>query len=487
MKRLYSVSAFVLFTFILSAQSLPEGFNCSTIIVGKEASATGNVLIGHNEDDGGMQVVNFYKISPDDVEAGEAVMKNGAVIDLPGQTYGHIWLEMPGQDFADSFLNENGVLVTSNSCPSKERYGEITDGGIGYNLRKIIAERAESARHGVELAGDLVSRLGYNASGRTYTIADTKEAWMLSVVRGKHWVAMRVPDNHVVYLPNYYIIKQIDFNDSDNYLYSGGLKEYAVTRNWYKEEDGEFNFREAYGNERSAESMSNIGRMWIGVNKMSPSEYDIQDSFPDSFIPDEPVTVSHIMNILQNHYEGTHLDDSEKYTVHNPHQNKTMNICAGHQQMSFVAELRNNMPVEIGCRMWIAPRRGCVHAYMPVYYGVSDFPAGYKYYKNNDEVYENHFRVPEDMYNENNGKAWWSFISVTSFVDDDYGLRIAERKEFKNKLQQEYFEEAAKFDARLSEMWKRNHDEALEAVTEFNNMIFEKALQSNKEYMQENK
>ena len=45
-------------------------------------------------------------------------------------------MEMPGQDFADSYMNENGVLVTSNSCPSKEQFGEITDGGIGYELRR---------------------------------------------------------------------------------------------------------------------------------------------------------------------------------------------------------------------------------------------------------------------------------------------------------------------------------------------------------------
>ncbi|MDZ7738516.1 MAG: C69 family dipeptidase [Bacteroidales bacterium] len=487
MKRLYSVSVFLLFTYILSAQSLPEGFNCSTIIVGKKASATGSVLIGHNEDDGGKQVVNLYKIYEDAPKSDKMVLKNGAVIDQTQKTYGYLWLEMPDQDFADSFLNENGVLVTSNSCPSRERYGEITDGGIGYNLRKLIAERAESARHGVELAGRLISELGYNASGRTYTIADTEEAWMLSVVRGKHWLAMRIPDNHVVYLPNFYIIEEIDFDDSDNYLYSDGLKEYAVTRNWHKEENGEFNFREAYGNERSAESISNIGRMWIGVNKMSPTEYDIEDRFPDSFVPDKPVAIDDIMNILQNHYEGTHLDDSEKYTQHNPHENKTMNICAGHQQMSFVAELRDDMPVEIGCRMWIAPRRGCVHAYMPVYYGISDFPSDYKYYDDNEKVYKNHFMVPDDMYNENNGKAWWSFISVTSFVDDDYGLRIDRRKEFKNKLQQEYFEETEKFDKGLMKLWNRNRDEALKAVTDFNNMIFDRALRSNAEYMQGNK
>ena len=194
MKRICYVLIFLFLTSVAVGQYITGEFSCSTIIVGKDASATGNVLVGHNEDDGGMQVVNLYKIYSDDNPGETIVLKNGAVIDQARNTLGYIWLEMPGQDFADSFLNENGVLITSNSCSSIERQGEIVDGGIGYNLRKIVAERAQSARNGVEIAGEIISKVGYDASGRTYTIADTEEAWMLSVVRGKHWAAMRIPD-----------------------------------------------------------------------------------------------------------------------------------------------------------------------------------------------------------------------------------------------------------------------------------------------------
>ena len=483
MRRAYSILILSLFVTALAGQSLPEGFNCSTVIVGKDASATGKVLIGHNEDDGGMQVVNFHKIIAGDEPPAPVELKNGAVVAAAEENYDYVWLEMPGQDFADSFLNENGVLVTSNSCPSRERYGEISDGGIGYNLRKLVAERAASARHGVSIAGQLVSELGYNASGRTYTIADSREAWMFSAVRGKHWVAMRIPDEQVVYLPNYYIIRDIDFNDPENYLYSAGLKQYALLRNWY-EQGTEFSFRDAYGNERSAESMSNIGRMWTGVNKLSGRDYDVEDQFPESFVPAAPVNIEDIMVVLQNHYEGTPLDDSKKYTLHSPHENKIMNICAGHQQMSFVAELRDDMPVEIGCRMWIAPRRGCVHAYMPVYYGTDDFPSGYKYYQDNDLVYKNHFNVPDEMYDKDNGLAWWSFTGLTDYIDAAYGERIDKRKEHKNKLQEEYFKAAAEFDAEVIKTWEKDRSQALKDISEFTRMILQKAEKDNLQYME---
>lgn len=482
--RKLSILALLLFICSFTfAQVTTENFDCSTVIVGKDASATGHVMIGHNEDDGGEQVVNFYKMTGSRNNAGKLVLKNGAVIDQPGELYGYIWMEMPGQDFADSFLNENGVLVTSNSCPSKERYGEIVDGGIGYNLRKIIAERAESARHGVELAGELISSIGYSASGRTYTIADPGEAWMLSVVRGKHWVAMRVPDNEVVYLPNYYIIKDIDFDDPGRFMYSGGLKEYAITRGWYDASDGEFNFREVYGNTRSAASMSNIGRMWVGVNELSGSDYDIEADFPVSFIPPEPVAMEDVIAVLDNHYEGTELDDSDHYRNHNPHKNKAMSICAGHQQMSFVAELRHDMPVETGCRLWIAPRRGCVNAYFPVYYGIKDFPERWRYFSDNSLVYDSHFNTPEGMYDRNNGKVWWEFVKVTEFIDDDYAGRIEERREFRDELQQYLFKKTAEFDAGLPAAGAdAGKKDAGEVLSDFSRDILSDYLEKNRKY-----
>ncbi|HCC69721.1 MAG TPA: hypothetical protein DEQ09_00995 [Bacteroidales bacterium] len=415
---------------------------------------------------------------------GKIKLKKGAEITQADTTFGYIWLEMPGQDFADSFLNDNGVLITSNSCPSREQSGDIVQGGIGYDLRKIVAERAKSARDAVTIAGKLLTDLGYNASGRTYTIADIKEAWMLSVVKGKHWVAMRIPDEHVVYLPNYYIIEEIDFNDKENYLCSPELEEYAIKMNWYDPSTGRFSFREAYGNERSAKSKGNIGRMWVGVNMLSAIEYDMNDSFPVSFVPEKPVTIEKLISILGNHYEGTSLDDSKNYTEHNPHKNKIMNICARHQQLSFVAELRDGQEIETGCRLWLAPRRGCVHAYMPVYYGTKDFPPGYKYYSDNKKVFEMHFQVPDDMYDKNNGKAWWTFYSVTDYIDQDYISRIEDRKNYKDLLQKELFEITAEFDKNIHEKWVKNSSIAADEITVFTGMILEMVLKRNMIYLE---
>ena len=94
--------------------------NCSTIIVGKNASATGKVLMAHNEDDMNCLVQTHVvprKTHPD----GETIVyKDGpAVIPQVKETCKYTWSEFRspnGESFADGFANEHGVVVVSNGC-----------------------------------------------------------------------------------------------------------------------------------------------------------------------------------------------------------------------------------------------------------------------------------------------------------------------------------------------------------------------------------
>src|SRR5690606_23076310 len=105
--------------------------------VGKDASADGCVLVGHNEDDYPPQVVNHYKVPRQMHGPGATVaLRNGAVLEQVEQTWAYLWSEMPGMLFSDTCVNEWGVTVTSDGCPSREDRPEITDGGIGWMLRR---------------------------------------------------------------------------------------------------------------------------------------------------------------------------------------------------------------------------------------------------------------------------------------------------------------------------------------------------------------
>lgn len=132
---------------------------CFSIVVGKNASTDGCVIVAHNEDDTAPQIVNHHKVPRHNYPPGSKVtLRNGGSLEQVQQTWAYLWSEIPGLSFSDSYVNEWGVTVASDNCPSREDRPELTEGGIGYMLRRLVAERAKTAREGVLLAGELVAK-----------------------------------------------------------------------------------------------------------------------------------------------------------------------------------------------------------------------------------------------------------------------------------------------------------------------------------------
>lgn len=283
--------------------------NCFGIIAGKNVTEDGSVMMAHNEDDGGEQMLNIYN-----VPASESNVN-------------YLWFEFPGMEVSDSFINEYGVCIASDGCPSREDRKDFTDGGILYGVRLAVAKKARSAREAVEIIGELVGKYGYSGSGRTYVIADPDEGWLCSVVQGRHWVAQRVPDDMVVTIPNYYVIGEIDLSDTVNFAGSPDIVEYAVSRGWYDPaKDGKFNFRLAYSTEKSLKSDHNSGRHTRVQNLLFGSAVMGRDvKFARK--PLEPVTIEKLMEAL---------------SLPEVSNNTTI--------LSSVFHLRN----------WLEPKRGCV-------------------------------------------------------------------------------------------------------------------------------
>ncbi len=101
-------------------------------------------------------------------------------------------------------------------------------------IRRLIAERAVSARDGVNLAIDLVKKYGYFQEGRTYTIADANEAWQLVLLRGSRYAARKVQDDEIAFLANAINITNIDLKDTANVIASPDLIENAIKKGTYK-------------------------------------------------------------------------------------------------------------------------------------------------------------------------------------------------------------------------------------------------------------
>jgi dipeptidase len=480
-RSIFTVFAIVLLSFagifIANAQTFEEeNYNCFTIIVGKDATVDGSVMFAHNEDDWGERLVNWYHVpaqkntKPDSVQ-----LKNGGYLKAAKETWKYLWLEMPEMEFSDSYMNEWGVTIASDACQSREDKADLTDGGIGYWLRRAMAERGRTAKEAVKIGGMLVEQFGYSSSGRTYCVADPNEAWMMSVVKGKHWVAQRIPDDHMAIIPNYYTISTVNLNDTVNFLGSENLIDYAIERGWFSAEaPGDFSFREAYSDQGNLKSLGNTARHWVTINAFSRDHYELEDEFPFSFIPKKPVKLENIFTALRNHYEGTDLDKTNNYELGHPHDQSAMSVCSSTNQYGFVAQLRNAMPVEIGVVLWLAPRRPCTQAFVPWYQGMNSIPEAYS---NNDykTALKNHWKPIENVSKFAPDHQFPEYTAFGQKVDKNYSKLISDVQMQIKTLETELLKSQVMIEAEALKVYKSSPEQANELLTKYTLLQIQKA------------
>jgi len=467
MNSLKSIIIHLLLVYFLSVSiTFGQDFNCFSILTGKDASADGSVLFAHNEDDWGDRIVNIYKV-PVSEELQFMINSGDAIHMVPsGEMWSYLWLEMPEMEFSDSYMNQWGVTISSDACPSREDNPDLTDGGIGYMLRMNMARRARSAREAVRIGGELIETYGYTSSGRTYCIADPNEAWMLAVVHGKQWVAQRVPDDHVAVIPNYYTISSVNLEDTINFYGSENLVVYAMERGWFNPEtDGEFSFRKVYGTPESLANMVNIVRHWSALQLLSDRPYEIHEEFPFSYAPERKVELRDLFRILRNHNEGSQYDYSKNYTLGHPHGfEKT--ICAETTQYGFVAQLRSHLPHETGLVIWLAPFRPCVHPFVPVYFGVTEMPEGF-YTGDHNTAMETHFEQIGDVFEFAAENNFLEFVKHAREVDMDYVNRIGKISEEIESFENELLSNQESFERKTAALIRENNEKAAKTINEY--------------------
>lgn len=392
--------------------------NCSTILVGKKASKTGKVLLAHNEDDM-KNIVQMHLVPRVKHKKGETISfpDGSAVIPEVPETYSYYWAECRedgGAVFADGFVNEFGVAVVTNSMVSSKVPSDGKfNGGIGYGMRRLIAERARTAREGVEVVAGLMKEYGYYSS-RCYQIADANEAWSVQLTKGNQFAARRVGDDEVYYVPNWYTIHEIDFSDTKhkNYYWSDDLVQYAIDNGWYtpKTEDySDFDFTAAYQGENS-DAPSNRLRSDLAWSHLLDGKPAPFRTF--SLKATKKYGVEDLKAILRLHYHG-HEEDLKKDPAVSPHR---YGICRDTTVHSMVVEF--NAVTELTC-MWMAYPRPCAAPFVPWYLGSTRAPKGYSW-MDWKTAQASHFAVGADEFRYHGGRAISSFKLLQNLMEFNY-------------------------------------------------------------------
>lgn len=461
------------------------GENCFAIIAGKNTTVDGSVLFAHNEDDSGEQMLNVYiaKAGTQPAMTDGGLKIPASIVNAKRKNVKFFWLEFPGMSVADAAMNQYGVCIASDGCNSREDQEDLTDGGILYDVRMDVAKYATSARDAVKIIGEAVEQYGYAGSGRTYSVADPNEGWIVAVVKGRHWVAQRVPDDKVMAIPNYYTITRVDLDDTENFMGSPDIIDYAIKRGWFDPHSRqEFNFRLAYSDPKKLDAKGNTLRHKAVIEYITQGNYSYDPfSVEPMFTPAKKISVQDMINMLSIHsplekekvIEGApekpargHLDPRHRGLV-----------CTDVTIVSTIFQLRSWMPRETGCILWMCPGRPCAELYVPWYLGMTKVPEGWSRFDDWQEAEQHHFSDKTDMQKNYPEHPYWFFTQRWNELNQNY-IYLEDKLATRNRsLQERLYSKVRDMDSTLpKKLKKKNRKKTEEALNQFTEELYKEII-----------
>ena len=343
MKRTLFLSAAL--CLLLPAQSLAQDneepqwgtrypMSCTSIMVGKKASADGSVMTSHTCDSWyrtWMQVVPARDYERDTVTAiydgrmhtqsaqDSTKMYRKGVIPQVRHTYRYL-------DTAYPCLNEKQLAIGETTISGRDTLQNKKGMFMIEELERIALERCATAREAIRLMGDLVKRYGYGDSGECLTIADKNEVWIFEVFgegpkkTGGVWAAVRIPDDEIAVSANISRISRLDLADTDRYMASDNVFDVAKKLKLWDGKE-EFCFWKVYsGGNYFGEKKNYSVREWYIMDQLAPSLHlcDTVAELPLSVRPDQKVSAEQVMRLLGSYYEGTPKNLSGRHKLPNP-------------------------------------------------------------------------------------------------------------------------------------------------------------------------
>ena len=168
--------------------------NCMTVVVGKHASKTGFVMVAHNEDDYLHARIRHFFVPAKDWEEGALLPAEEGYTRIPQirHTYAYWWCQVRGPEgglsTSDSFANENGVVIVSDSsCGSREDEEEIKSiedlkgkktANSPNSTYASVAEKAGAEVTYVDTLGETMALLEEGRVNATLNDKDSAESYL---------------------------------------------------------------------------------------------------------------------------------------------------------------------------------------------------------------------------------------------------------------------------------------------------------------------
>lgn len=431
---------------------------CTSLIVGKEKSKTGRVIIGHAEDFGSNTAHLMFKAESVSHKPGDLFFSFvGTEIPQPAETYAYIACKAfnrsacPGD--LNTGINQKFVAVVQNEAwtrdiPRNADLNTYTQGRLLFDdLTRLVLERANTAREAVLIIGGMSEKYGlvYDP-GAIYGVADPTEGWWIEVVPDGHWLATRVPDDSAEMRANCFRCGPVDLNDSENVMHSQGLVDYAIHKGWYDPAaDGSFSFSTVFGHPASLQDEENLSRHRMSEQLLGG---DDKMSFTDA------------LAFIRSTYEGCENRIVDPVTG-SPFRTADRTISSMYTEMGFVADLNNTLPAEIGACGWWALSCPATGIFLPWFLATTEFPDA--------------FLKGTDTYDSRS--AYWKFVEIARLTDWKYNLLYPLVSSTRNEFENNVLAEQPAVREKANQLFKnRGALEAASFLTDYSNTTALEAL-----------
>ena len=465
------------------ALCLPHSEACTSILVGKKASADGSVMCTYNIDSWGA-CHKMYRYEAGTHPAG--TMRK--IYDRDSRVYHGQIPEAPVTYMVTGNINEWQVAIGESTFEGREELID-NEGIIDYgSLIDLGLQRARTTREAIAVMTGLAEKYGFCSSGESFTVCDPDEAWVLEMSgcgpgsKSVVWIAVRVPDNAVMAHANQSRIRRVDLTDTANVKISPNCISFARKRGYFKGKDSEFSFCDAYNPPTFGGRRLGDSRVWAiyrhlttGMDRYLPYIEGRQpmsevEPLPMWIIPDRPLTVGTVIECLRDRFEDTQfaMDDDpgagiydspfrpqpSRYDDEGTRMFHERSVATTHTAFTWVCQLRGFMPREVGGVIWWGNDDSGMVAYTPVYCCASRVPHCY-----NDPN--------ADAFTFSDECAYWVCNWVSNMVYPRWSLLYPELQQVRDSLQTSYFARQPEVEAQALELIQRDRGAAISLLTDY--------------------
>ncbi|MFK5631572.1 C69 family dipeptidase [Lactobacillus delbrueckii] len=363
---------------------------CTTILVGKDATIDGSTMIARSEDGGSTIIPEaFIAVNPKEQPKHYKAVISGQEIDdedlLPNPLRYTSVPDASGKNgiWAAAGINDATVAMTATETITTNSRIQgidplVEEGGLGEeDFVTLTLPYIHSAREGVKRLGYLVEKYGtYEMNGSAF--ADHDEVWYIETIGGHHCAARRIPDDAYVAAPNRLNIDFFDFNDEENFMCSSDLLDIINEYHLNPDYQG-YNLRHIFGSSTIKDAHYNNPRAWY-IHRYFDPEWEGEPGDQDQpFITyaKKKISPEDIKFLESSHYQDTKYD---VYSTTNTEAEKKLfrPIGINRNFETHILQIRNDVEEGIAGVQWLAFGPNTFNCFVPFYTNVTTTPASFQ-------------------------------------------------------------------------------------------------------------